>query len=303
MALAFHLLAHRDPAQVARLLSAIWHPDNLYVVHYDRRRPAREHETIQTLAASRRNVIVQQPHPVLWGRYSLYAAQLEGLRIALASGRPWTHWINLSGQCYPLIPVKRLMQDCDAAAEISFVRFFNPLRENVWSRPEDRLNGFVLDSPWLEWWLRTPFLGRRLRRLFGGENTVPRLPGLRRRLPDSFTWYGGDNWVTLSRTAASYVTGSPAAARITRALRRTVLPEESLFQSILLNSPLAPKVLNDHRRKIKWLPARASPELFTAADWPLLQEAARQGAWFARKFGPEIEIRDLIDRNLLSVSP
>lgn len=39
MSLAFHLLAHKDPAQLGRLLHALWAPDSVYVIHYDRRRP------------------------------------------------------------------------------------------------------------------------------------------------------------------------------------------------------------------------------------------------------------------------
>ena len=123
---------------------------------------------------------------------------------------------------------------------------------------------------------------------------------MRRALPKDFTWYGGDNWVVLSREAAEYLAGSVEAAKIISALKRSAFPEESIFQSAVLNSALAPKVVNDHRRKIKWKTGLASPGLFSLEDWPELEAASRQGSWFARKFASQPEILDKIDAHLLA---
>lgn len=299
MSLAFHLMAHSKPEHLGRLLNAIWHPENLYVIHYDKRRPAHEHRAVQDLANRRPNVIIQQAKPILWGRFSLFAAQYEGLKIALSADTKWSHWINLSGQCYPLANPQAIIDFHRAHNEVSFVRYFNALKGGDWKNPEQRLIYYYIDQPWFEWWVRLPGLGRRLRSLLGG-GMIPRLPVLRRALPETFTWYGGDNWVTLSRKASRYVVESPESARITQALRYSALPEESLFQTILLNSPLAGSIANDHKRLINWN-GRASPDCFTDNDWPRLSSAAKQGCLFARKFDalktPSLMAE--IDRSLL----
>jgi hypothetical protein len=288
MPLAFHILAHRDPPQVARLLDAIWQPENHYVIHYDRRRPRHEHAAIQMLANERTNVAIQPPRAVLWGRYSLYAAQEDGLRIALATNCQWTHWINLSGQCYPLQSASRIQELLARNSGESFVRHFAPLEGGDWADPEWRLTSRVIDSPFLEWWLRLPGIGRRLRVLFGGAHSMPRIPWIQRPLPTSFKWYGGENWVVLSRAAAEYICTAPAARTIVRALQHSGFAEESIYQSVLVNSPLQDTIRNDHLRCINWQPGVGSPAIFNSNDRSRLQAAADAGALFARKFGSRV---------------
>jgi hypothetical protein len=304
MAVAFHLLTHRQPDQVAQLLESLWHGDNTYVLHHDRRRPRAEHAAIAGLAARfGKNVIVQKPTAVLWGRFSLYAAQHEGAKLALASNRPWTHWLNVSGQCHPLQSPARIQQILANAGDVSFVRHFRPLENGDWTNPEGRLTRRYIDSPALEWWVRLRGIGPRLRRLlFGSPHAMPFIPGVRRALPTTFTWYGGDNWVALSRAAAEYLVHSPNAAHIIGALRHSSLPEESIFQSVLMNSPLAPQVRNEHLRCINWLPGVGSPGIFKDEDFLRLKQAAADGALVARKFDPRIDatVIDRIKRELLA---
>jgi hypothetical protein len=303
MAVAFHLLTHRNLVQIEQLLRSIWHEDNTYVLHHDRRRPRAEHATLGALADRFPNVIIQRPTAVLWGRFSLYAAQHEGLRLALASGRAWTHWVNLSGQCQPLHRPTVIQQTLADSGDVSFVRNFRPLLEGNWPGPASRLTHRHLDSPALEWWLRLPGLGRRLRRWFGGEYALPSIPGIRLSLPTTFTWYGADNWVILSRQAGDYLIRSAEAAKIILALRHSGFPEESIFQSVIMNSPLAGQVRNDHLRCINWIPGVASPGIFRAADFSRLQTSAQEGRLFARKFDldQDRDIIDRIDRELLGV--
>jgi hypothetical protein len=301
MAVAFHLLTHRDPPLIERLLRSLWHEDNTIVIHHDRRRPRAEHAAIASFAREFPNVIVQKPTRVLWGRFSLYAAQHEGLRLAAASGRPWTHWVNLSGQCQPLHSAARVQQLLAAHRDHSFLRHFRPLVEGDWVGQQNRLTRRYIDSPALEWWLRLPGLGRRLRRFFGDADALPSLPGVQRPLPTAFTWFGADNWVVLSRAAADYLLHAPEAARIIRELRHSGFPEESIFQSVLMNSPLREQVTNDHLRCINWKSGVASPGVFTLDDFPRLQTAAAAGRLFARKFDPRVDgaVIERIERELV----
>ena len=289
MALAFHLLAHMDPAQLGRLLLALWAPDNVYVIHYDRRRPAAEHRAVAALADGQPNVVVQPPTAVLWGRFSLIRAQLAGLELALHHPQPWTHWINLSGQCFPLHSATDILERLHAAGTASFVRHFDPLGpDSNWERNTGRLERQRLDLPWLEWWLRLPGLGRHLRRFFGGASAIPSLPRLHPRPTPWFRWYGGDNWVVLSRIAAEQML-APAGRAIAEWFRGTAFPEESVFQTVVLNTPAAGPVRNDHLRYINWISGLASPQNFRAADLPRLVAAAEKGALFARKFDPAVD--------------
>ncbi|MEO7796943.1 MAG: hypothetical protein ABIY47_04350, partial [Opitutaceae bacterium] len=66
MALAFHILAHKAPRQVERLVRAILRPEHTLVLHFDRRAPDAMHALARQLTAEHPNVILQRPRAVVW---------------------------------------------------------------------------------------------------------------------------------------------------------------------------------------------------------------------------------------------
>jgi len=285
MGLAYCILAHKNPAQIVRLLKAIAHPDNFYVLHYEKRAPRAEHDALARLAKEIPNFHLLPSRPIIWGHFSVVGAQLEGMELALQSGCKWSHFITLSGQDFPLQPQAEMIRELEAASASSFVSFFDPFAESVWNNVEDRVSRVYIESMLLEVLLKVPFLGRRLRGICGWTNRMPSVPWVRRARPDWFRYMGGSNHVILSHEAAAYISSDPAARRIIRWLRHSGIPDESLFQSVLLNSPLAASVVNDDRRAIFWERVGApSPETLTLAHLSWLREAREKGKLFARKF-------------------
>jgi len=118
---------------------------------------------------------------------------------------------------------------------------------------------------------------------------MPFVPGFRRASPHFFRYFGGSNHVILSRQAVRYVAFDPHARKLRRWLRWSGIPDESLFQSVLLNSPLASQVINDDRRAIYWEPGAPSPRTLTMEDLPRLREARADGKLFARKFDVSVD--------------
>jgi hypothetical protein len=283
MSVAYILLAHRHPEQVERLFRRIWHADDTFVLHFDRRAPAALHALGRRLAASHANVILQRSRAVLWGGAIMSEVQIAGMDAALRSGRDWTHALTLTGQDYPLRPRATVLARLDPAH--SYLSWFDPLVTPLWKNARERLTRYHLHWPWLHRLLSVPGLGRRLRDLFGWRNQLPYLPGYRRSWPDFFHYYGGANHVALTRPHVEYLTGHPAALR----LRHWLLPvghaDEIVFASALLNSPFAAALVNDHLRAIEFPdPSSPNPRTWGLADLPRLLAARDAGALFARKF-------------------
>ena len=285
MGLAYCILAHKNPAQIARLLRAIAHPDNVCVIHYDKRAPRGEHAALSRIARECANVHLLPSRAVLWGRFSVVGVQLEGIKRCLALGDRWSHFITLSGQDFPLKPQSEMVAELEAAGQTSFLSFFDPFVEPHWKNLADRTGPVYLESMLLEALLKIPLLGRQLRRLCGWTDLMPCVPWMRREVPSWFRYMGGSNHVILSREAASHIVSDPHARRIIQWLKHSGIPDESLFQSVLLNSPLAASVVSDDRRAICWERQGApSPITFTRAHLPWLHEARAEGKLFARKF-------------------
>jgi len=290
MGLAYCILAHKNPTQIARLLRAIAHPDNVCLIHYDKRAPQGEHAALARIARESANVHLLPSRSILWGRYSVVGVQLEGIRRCLALGDRWSHFITLSGQDFPLKSQAEMVAELEAAGATSFLSFFDPSVEPVWKNLADRTGRVYIESPLLESLLKIPFLGRQIRRLCGWTDRMPFVPWKKREVPSWFRYMGGSNHVILSRAAASHLVNDPKARRIIQWLKYSGIPDESLFQSVLLNSPLAASVVNDDRRAIRWeSQGSPSPITFTRADLPWLREARQQGKLFARKFDSGLE--------------
>jgi len=226
----------------------------------------------------------------LWGRYSVVGVQLEGIKRCLALGDRWSHFITLSGQDFPLKPQAQMIAEMETVQASSFVSYFDPFTEPYWKNLADRTSRVYIESMLLESLLSIPFLGRQLRRLCGWTDLMPCVPWMKREVPSWFRYMGGSNHVILSREAASYLVTDPHAQRIIQWLKYSGIPDESLFQSVLLSSPLAASVVSDDRRAICWERAGSpSPITLTSVHYPWLLEARAQGRLFARKFDTAVD--------------
>jgi hypothetical protein len=213
---------------------------------------------------------------------------LRAIRYLLDAAEEWSHFINLSGQDFPLQPTSVIEAHLAARPTRTYLEHFRP-EEMTWTwenpafkpgnadfdRPDSRVDRFYIDWP----------------RPVG----IRPLPQIRRRLPAGVTWYGGSQWMTLSREACVYLTHSRAAQRMRRFYRHTFIPDESFFQTALLNSPLRDTVINDHRRAIQWQPHIVT---YTLEHRDLLLNS---DAWYARKFDDDVDpvILDLLEQRLL----
>jgi hypothetical protein len=292
MALAYHILAHKNPAQVRRLFQAIFHEDDTFVLHFDRRAPAALHKLGRELRKAHPNVILQHSERVLWGGPQIPDLQITAMAQALARSQGWSHFINLSGQDFPLRPRSEILTLLQSEPSTNFVNWFDPLTTHYWSNAKSRLARWYLHWPWLHSLLEIRGIGRRLKKLAGWANQFPSLPGYHRAEPKFFRYFGGSNHAVLSRAACSYIESDPCARRIRRWLSHSAIPDESIFQSVLLNSPLASTIVNHHRRYFEFSPGTPHPRTFRLEDFDLL---IKSDAWFARKFDEAVDAQ-ILDR-------
>lgn len=292
MAFAYHILAHKAPDQVARLIRALQHPDDWFVLHFDRRAPRPLHALGRELTRTQRNVILQPARAVTWGGPAIAEIQIEAMDLLLRRSGAWSHFVNLTGQDFPLRPRRERLAVLEAAPNANYLSWFKPLETRHWCNARARVEQWHLHSPLLAGILGVPGIGRHLRAVLGWRNRLPALPLWRRRLPAFFTYFGGSNYAVLTRAACRRVARTPEARRIRRWLRHAGHPDEIVYQSVLLNSALAPSVVNRDWREIDFAPDAPHPRVFTSADWPRL--AASENL-FARKFDPAVDAA-IIDR-------
>lgn len=265
MSTAYFLFSHRDHEQVVRLFKAIYHPGNVYLVHWDAKSSTDEYEKLRQALRPFPNVHFLEPREsVFWGGdWSLYNVELRAMTALLELNRDWSHLINLSGQCFPLMPEREI-----AAA-------LTPGRSYI-----ERVD--AMGGAWKANFVQERFFRPYLR--FGHRYiSLPwNLKGLEVR-----PW-GNSQFKILAREAVNYLVKSAEAIRIRNYLKKTLSPDETVAATTLFNSPLAESVEPSYRHYIDWNVPRP-PKVLAPED---LESIDASGAWFCRKVeqGPLLDI-------------
>ncbi|WP_432723607.1 hypothetical protein R0381_000927 [Jeongeupia wiesaeckerbachi] len=268
MRLAYLVLAHTAPAQLARLIGRLSAPDVHVYVHVDANTPADVFADMQAAAPAGTRFIARRP--CRWGGFSLVAATLELMRAARADGCDWL--VLLSGADYPI------KSHADIVARLSQgdVAGYLDLRSEA---------GFDVRYRWQAWHpeaLNGRPAGRALQKLQRGLRHL----GLRRRPPPPLTavWAGSQWWCLRHDAVDAVLRFCDEYPKAVDFFRSTLVPDEMFIQTVLMRTPLADRLARDPLRHLVWTPGAWSPATLTEADLPALLAS---DALFARKFATD----------------
>src|ERR1051326_1135314 len=125
MSLAYFITAHKQPQQVGRLVRAIQRTGDVALVHYDLKASAAERkEVAEVVGRSPGARLAEKPRRVDWATWSLVRVELDAIRELLANDRAWTHFIPLSGQCFPLARPEAIACHCERNEGTSLMDVF-----------------------------------------------------------------------------------------------------------------------------------------------------------------------------------
>ncbi len=275
--IAYFLLVHRFPEQFKRMFRAIYAPGNIYLVHIDKSSGPALAADIAAFLSPYQGAEVLPARKALWGGYSLVDAELRGMQRLLEIDPDWTHYINLSGQDFPLKSQGYIQAFLAAHPETQFIRHADQAKV----RP-DTMNR--VSSVFLE------LFGRIWR------------TGIPRKLPRGVVPFIGTQWKIVSRAFCEHACHAPAANRLKQFYRRSLIADEGFFQTVLMNGFPQGTVVNDDMRLIDWIPdgdIKLRPRTFVSGD---ARELTGSSDLFARKFDSDEDsaIFDLLERHLAS---
>ena len=273
--IAYFLLVHRYPEQFKRLFKAIYEPGNQYVVHVDKSSGRALSDDITAFLKPYQGVDLLAAQDAAWGGYSLVEAELRGMERLLEMGREWTHYINLSGQDFPLKSQKYIRDFFTANAGKQFIR----VAEQRSVRPETM---------------------NRISHMFVEEGGAIRPTGVARPFLSGATPFIGTQWKAVTRSFCQYVCSDSTVDRFKKFYRNSFIADESFFQTVLMNSPHADMAVNDDLRMIDWVPdgdIKLRPRNFGESD---IGSLTRSTDLFARKFdsGENPHILAMLERHL-----
>lgn len=271
-----------------RLLRAIWHPGNTYVVHFDRKIPEyqRAHARSALFKGTtgeqyKPNVHVMPSEVVTYRGISMVLNLLSAMQFALEKSSSWRFFINVSGSDYPLVsPLNQrrlLARNNFLSKERSFFSFSDEY-----------------------WWEESKVF--RYDRLF--TDTSLSMNDSESRIIDSyteqplasihnFTFTAAEAWMILHRKFVLHLLRSSHARRLLLAFSYTLEPEEHYFSTVAFNHPEFNATNVPHAlRYVSWVhdgvhsgqhPYYIDQKGPDGKTWTFREKVVQSGCLFARK--------------------
>ncbi|KAL0372694.1 UNVERIFIED_CONTAM: Beta-glucuronosyltransferase GlcAT14A [Sesamum calycinum] len=287
-AFAYYISGGRgDAGRLFRLLLAVYHPRNRYLLHIsadgadeERLRLGALVKSVPAIRAFGNVDVIGKPDPNTYMGSTNLAAVLRAAAVLLKVDRRWDWFVTLSALDYPLITQDDLSHVfASVRRDLNFIDHTSDLG---WKEGQ-RIQPIVVDPG--------TYLARRTQIFHATE---------KRPMPDAFRVFAGSPWVVLSRSFLEFcVFGWDNLPRtLLMYFTNVVLPQEVYFHSVICNSPeFKNTTVNADLRYFVWDdPPKMEPHFLNTTDY---DEMVKSGAVFARQFGKDEPVLDMIDRNIL----
>ncbi|XP_017639466.1 beta-glucuronosyltransferase GlcAT14B-like [Gossypium arboreum] len=276
-----------DLEKLWRVLHALYHPRNQYVVHLDLESPAEERLTLasrtknNTMFSKVGNVyMITKANMVTYRGPTMVANTLHACAILLKRNKDWDWFINLSASDYPLVTQDDLLYAFSALnRDLNFIEHTSDLGWKL----DKRAMPLIIDPG-----------------LYLSTKTEVVWASQKRKLPTAFKLFTGSAWTVLSRPFIEFIIMGWDNLPRTLLMYYTnfISSPEGYFQTVVCNVPeFAKTVVNHDMHFIKWdNPPKQHPHILSLNE---LGKMIMSNAAFARKFNQDDPVLDKIDADLL----
>ncbi|MED6183889.1 hypothetical protein PIB30_042044 [Stylosanthes scabra] len=276
-----------DKDRAFRLLLAIYHPRNRYLLHLgkdagdeERRGLAAAVMSVPAIQAFGNVDVVGKADYVTFLGSSNIAITLRAAAIMMKLDSGWDWFVTLSALDYPLVTQDDLSHVFSSVRrDLNFIDHTSDLG----SKESERIQPIVVDP--------SIYLSRRSQ-IFQATQ--------KRKTPESFKIFTGSPWVILSRSFLEFcLFGWDNLPRtLLMYFTNVKLSQEGYFHSVICNAPeFKNRTVNGDLRYMIWdNPPQMEPRILNISVYNKIVES---GAAFARQFRANDPVLDMIDQNIL----
>lgn len=269
---------HKNLKQVNLLLDALDDPNLDIYVHIDKK------SNIGSEIKTGKQIHILPDEyrvDVGWAVFSQVEATLNLMRYAAARGE-YGHYLLCSGQDYPLVKASELSDFLNKNADFNFVQIWASKNGGGYTNNYDKRTEIYYPYSVLGNTLPKRIAKRALVELTGGYNRTWSI--FRRKQLENVDFYFGSQWVCISgemeKWVEEYIKNHPEFIEF---YRHTNCPDESFFQTLLMNSPYKDR-RQDYLHYIDWSSGGNSPKNLDVSD---IDRMMKSGKLMARKFEDE----------------
>ncbi|WP_138502782.1 beta-1,6-N-acetylglucosaminyltransferase [Nostoc sp. PA-18-2419] len=299
MKIAYIILAHNSPEQLARLIYKLNTDYVSFFIHIDKKTDSQIYSQIYSKFNKFANVFFVKRYNSEWGSFNAVRASLEGIKSIVETGTYFDYVIHLSGQDYLIKSTSEICKFLQENKGKEFIEYF-PLPYSKWKK-----GGFRRIEYWHIRWKDEYFCIPEEREFKSPISSllysllILILP--KRKLPEGFTFYGGSAFWCLTGECVKYINDFVKQnPKFVNRFNYTSLADELFYQIVILNSPFKDKVVNDNMRYIDWGDEVEAyhPKVLDKNDFEKISESEKL---FARKFdqNKDSDILNMIDEMIL----
>lgn len=277
---AYLILAHTAPQQLQMLVDCLDYPDNDIFIHWDLNAGMLPpiHSRFSPVA------FVSDRHKVYWGDFSVVEAEYSLFRES-RQRYGYSYYHLLSGMDLPIKRQQLIHEECGRCPGIEYVGFSKQNEKEIRWRAGHR---FLFPKKFNS----KSVAIRGCRKL---SNLFQNMLFLNRN--KTVAVKKGPQWISVTGDFADYILANEMWVRKTFA--GTYCPDEMFVQTLCWNSAFKNRVCSPDdefagcRRYINWIDG----ELKTICGDDL-KPMAESDRWFARKFSPDENVKDVVYREV-----
>ncbi|XP_075664256.1 beta-glucuronosyltransferase GlcAT14C [Castanea sativa] len=280
-----------DVSSVKRLLEAVYHPRNYYVLHLDLEASDAERLELAKYVKSESLVfrefgnvmVVGNANLVTYKGPTMMASTLHAIAILLKKDKDWDWFINLSASDYPLVSQDDLLHIFSyLPRDLNFLEHTS----NFGWKEYQRARPLIIDPA-----------------LYQSKKSGVFWAKEKRSMPASFKLFTGSEWVVLTKSFVEFcVWGWDNLPRTLLMYYTNFLSSlEGYFHTVVCNhKDYQNTTVNHDLHYIKWdNPPKQHPISLTLEHF---NDMVQSGAPFARRFAKDDPVLNKIDRELLQKS-
>lgn len=273
-----------DGARLDRLIRAVYHPRNYYLLHLDLEASDAERLDLAKNVKVLKNVmVVGKANLVTSKGPTMIACMLHAIALLLKQGKDWHWFINLSASDYPLMPQDDILHIFSyLPRDLNFLEHTT----NIGWKEFQRARPIIIDPG-----------------LYHSKKSGVFWAKEKRSMPSSFKLFMGSAWVVLTRPFLEFCVWGWDNLPRTLLMYYTnfVSSPEGYFHTVICNhKDYQNTTVNHDMHYIKWdNPPKQFPVNLTIKHFPDMVES---GAPFAHSFAKDDPVLDKIDTELLGRS-
>ncbi|WP_412850867.1 beta-1,6-N-acetylglucosaminyltransferase [Chryseobacterium sp. PMSZPI] len=223
--IAYFIMIHHKPEVFKNMFQKIYTRDQFYLIHIDRKANADMTEEILIFLVQFPNVYILESMNIVSGGFNMIQVELNAMEYLLNVSQEWDYFINLSGEDYPL-------------------KSQNIIRQFL-TRNFGRNYLFYYDQKYYR-----PDTLKRIQNHF--TELTHKISSLiyKREFMKGVIPYIGGKWIILTRETCVFMTNNKKVMDFEDYYLHTLLPAESFFQTVLMNTSFNDIIVNDDKRAV-----------------------------------------------------